>query len=229
MNTEGADFDIKLTAALYRAAELDYVMPPDDTLTRIIQPSQRFRRKINTLLRRASISPKRNQRKPIYLRALRTAAAILLVLTMMLGVAMTVSPTVRAVVIDFVRSWFSDRTLYQTSDGPIGDGWTIGYIPKGFELVGEIHHDIQLTHIYENETAEVIFIDISTGQGIVDNEHSVFSQVIINGHKADVYEGISQDDNNIIVMYDDTAGVIITLSSVFDINELIKIVENISR
>jgi len=51
MYLDDAEFEMLLTAALHRAAALDYeMMPPDDELDRIVQPSQQFQKRMNALL-----------------------------------------------------------------------------------------------------------------------------------------------------------------------------------
>jgi len=46
------EFDKLLTAALYRASELDYVdLPSDEELDQMIQPSPRFQRMMDSILR----------------------------------------------------------------------------------------------------------------------------------------------------------------------------------
>ena len=116
MKISDAEFDILLTKAIYRAAKLDYcAAPTDDELDEIIHPSLRFRRRLKAMLSNHGRYI-RSYRRPIYLRVLRTAAIFLIAFTVLLGAAMAVSPTVRAAVTDFVRSWFEDRTIYQTSD-----------------------------------------------------------------------------------------------------------------
>ena len=221
------EFEKRLTSALYRAAELDYTDTQDETLEHSVLPSLRFQRRMRGLVK----SPTRyvkNQRRPIYIRVLRTAAAVLIIFTMTLGAAMAVSPTVRAAVVDFVRSWFEDRTEYKTTPGLLERDWTFGYIPEGFELEAEMENELQVFRVYSNINSERIFIDIGAGQGFIDNEHSVFYQLTINSSLVDVYESISEEYYNIIVIYDDFSGSIINIISSIDIDEIIKIAENIS-
>jgi len=222
------EFEALLTVAAIRAGELDYLadMPPDDELKRINHPSPRFQHRMQTMLRNPEAFFRKLHR-PVYLRILRTAAVIVITCAVLLGAAMAVSPTVRAAVIDFVSSWFEDRTEYKVPDGTVGTGWTFEYIPEGFELVGDMEGETQISRFYFNSQSESLSITISTGQEAIDNEHSNFYQVTINGCKADVYEATDEVSDSIIVMYDDSAGVIVTLSAPISIGELTKIADNI--
>jgi len=227
-----AEFETRLVASLYRAAELDYMadIPSDDELDRIIQPSPKFQRRMRAMLKNPS-GFVRSRQRPVYLRVLRIAAAIVISFVVLLSAAMVVSPTVRAAVVDFVRSWFEDRTEYKTQDVPVGTGWTFGYIPEGFELAGEMDIPTELVHQYvnSNDNSDSLMIIISTGQEMVDNEHSTYYQATIAGHAADIYESNDPLYPSMIVIYYDSAGVIITLDAFFNINELIKIAGNISK
>ena len=225
-----AEFEELLTAAAIRAGELDYLadMPSDAELKRINNPSPGFQRRMRAMLR----NPRgyvRKLHKPVYLRVLRTAAAIFITFVILLGAAMVVSPTVRAAVIGFVSSWFEDRTEYKTPDGIVGTGWMFGYTPDGFTLSQTMDNQLQVVRVYTNDKSETIMITITTGQGIVDNEHSTFYQSAINGRVADIYEATVVNQNNIIVMYDDSEGVNITLTSSINIDELIRVAEGISK
>jgi len=226
VSIDDAKFDALLTAALYRASEIDYAdMPSDEELEIIIQPSLGFQRKLNALLR----APKRyirKQRKPVYLRALQYAASVVLALAVLLGVSMVVSPTVRASVINFVRSWLEDRTEYWTPEQELNYEWSPRYIPDGFELIMQHNYEAGTLRLYQNGDATMIHIVISRGKQIFDNEHSVLYQTEINGHAVDVYESNNPQYQNIVVIHDAAAGIIISIMSVIELNELLKIAEN---
>lgn len=227
MRIDDAQFDELLTAALYRADELDYYdMPSDEELEQLVQPSPRFQRKMKSLLR----DPNRyirSRRLPIYVKVMRSAAAVFIVLTLLLGSAMAVSPTVRAAVVNFVRTWFEDRTVYQTPDHVLDKEWTFGFIPEGFKLIDAIETELHLLYIYQNDHALILSITVSREKQVVDNEHSVFSQTVLSGRSADIYESIDPQYPSIIVIFDELSGVFITLVSEIDVGELIRIAENI--
>jgi len=229
MQNNDVEFEKRLTYSLYEAARLDYMnVPSDDELERIVQPSPRFQRRMGALLRNP-VRYVKTQNRPVYLRTLRTVAAVFVVFMMLLASTMVVSPTVRAAVIDFVKSWFEDRTEYNTPSGPIGGNWSFNYIPEGFSLVVETKNEIQIFLVYENKASEQIFIEIGAGQEAVDNEHSVSHQTTVNGRLVDVYNAVSAEYNNILVIYDAPTGVIIIVSSHIAVDELIKIAENIGQ
>ena len=220
-------FDELLTAALYRAVELDCAdLPSDEELDRLVQPSSRFTRRMNELLRNPN-RYLRNHRRPVYIKALRIAASLAVTFTILIGAAIAVSPTVRAAVFGFVRTWFSDRTVYQPVELASHRGWTFSYIPSGFELTEDIETDLKSLFVYQNSGGMMITINILNGKQAIDNEHSAFSYRIINGRTVDIYESNDEKYPNVIAVYDEETGDFITIYSEIEIGELIKIAENI--
>jgi len=227
VHVDDADFEKLLTAALYRASELDCVdMPTDEELDRIIQPSPQFTHKMNALLRNPH-KYIRNQRKSKYLKALQSAAAVFIVVTVVLGVTMVFSPTVRAAVVNYVRSWFEDRTQYITPERDSDTELSFDYIPEGFEQVLLQEDGSSSIRIYQNADLITISITVTKGKQVLDNEHHVFYETVINAREADVYESIDPQYPNMIVIFDDATGNIVTITSELDLSSLILIAKNI--
>jgi hypothetical protein len=221
------EFDRLLTRALWLAAEEDYDLDglPED----VIAVPAKSKRKIRAMLRNP-IAYVRRRRRPIYIRALRTAAVILLALSVAFGAVMAV-PSARAAIIDFVRTWFGDRAEYTTLGAPdttLGE-WKIGYIPEGFEPVAKGNDGLIAFAEYSDNNSMRLSVDIYNHSGTLtlDNEHSDFRQTEINGQPADIYESNDAEYFNHIVIYAADENVIIKLSSELEISELIKIAASI--
>ena len=83
-------------------------------------------------------------------------------------------------------------------------------------------------YVYQNDDS-LLFIQISSGTIVIDNEHSDFSQTTLsNGKPIDIYESNDPIYPSIVVFYDEVTGLTIIVNSVLVIDELIKIMENIS-
>ena len=221
---DDAIFDTLLTAALYRASELE--MPSDMDLEQMIQPSRSFQRKMSSLLR----NPKRytrNLRRTFPIKFMRATAAVFLMCTLLFGAVMAVSPTVRATVVEFVMSWFEDRTEYRVSSQEAILNRALGYMPDGFELIVFHENEAESIRIYQNEDAALISIIATGGKQVVDNEHSDYYQTTVRDRVTDVYASNDPQYPNIIVIYDDTYGHIFTITSEIELNELLKIAENL--
>ena len=226
MIIDDIEFEKRLTAALYRAAELDYdIMPSDDDLEQIVSTSPRFRRKMKSLLSNSHRYINR-QRRPNYLRVLRSVAAVFILLVVILSTIMAVLPPARAAVKDFVRSWFSDRTEYETTPDITDIELSFAYIPDGFKLVTE-HSALNKFYFYENDDLMSISITISSEKHVVDNEHAKYYNTIINNREVDIYESTNPQYPTTILVYEEMSDTIIVIVSEIDITELIKIAENI--
>jgi len=219
------EFDEILTSALCRAAELDYgeISSDDDLL--MATPSPHFQRKMQALLSNPSRYI-RNRRRPVYLNVLRGTVAAVIAFVLLLGAVMAVSPTVRAAVASFVRSWFEDRAVYT----PIGDDligeWIFGYIPDGFEQEHEMITDYQIFRVY-SDNERLLFVTISASAITLDNEHHEQFETVINGHFASIYHEITGEHPNKIIIFFETHGVFVLLLSELSVEELIRIAENI--
>ena len=232
MNDDEDKFDKRLTSALLRTAELDYCagLPPVEELDRLVIPSKGFRRRMAKMLKNPIVYI-RNQKRPPYLRALRAAAMIVLVLSVLLGAAM-LNPTARAYIIRVVRTVFSGYNTYTYSEKTgksIRTDWEFGYIPEGFELVVQ---DITVDRsYYEYENVDkayfIILIGGDSGTIYLDNEHTDFYQLEIQGETADIYKALDGYKMNSIVWYREAHDVIILIVGMLDINECIYIAENI--
>jgi hypothetical protein len=218
MSERDKKFESRLTAALIRAAELDDMDTPSEAeLERIIQPSARFQRQMRRLFK-----------KPPYLRACRTAAAVFITLAVLLGSLMAVSSGVRAAMIDFVRSWFGDRSEYTVPFDNVRDSWRFGYIPEGFELAAAGDRD-HVFREYRNGEGISIVITIGSGTNTIDNEHSHYYQTALNGHRTDIYESTAVHYPSVVLLYYESEQVMVTISADYDVNELLQIAENVSK
>lgn len=227
MRMTDVEFEELFAAAVVRAAELDYAeMPSDDDIDKIVQPSARAQHKMKNLIHNPN-GYIRRLRRPIYMKVLRIAASFIVTLTLLLGATMAISPTVRAAVIDFVRSWFEDRTVYEASSGNIDREWIFTYIPDGFNLIDEVETEFHLLYVYQDNHGTILTISVSGERQVIDNEHAEFSEAIIGGRIADIYESVDPHYPSTIIVFDYLTGLFITFASEIEIAELMMIVEGI--
>lgn len=227
MSMNDKQFNNLLIEALNRAAEIDYMDSlSDDEIDKLVQPSPHFKNKMKNLL----YNPNRHKRikqETICLRVAKIAAAVVLIATVLFGATMAVLPTSRAWFMNFIRSWYEDRTVYVTPASEIDREWNFGYIPEGFELADKIDLELELVYVFKNEYSSYIHIFISSGGMSVDNENAVFSSITANERTIDIYESISHEHPNIVVLHYEHFGGNITIISEIEIERLIEIAKNI--
>ena len=227
MYIDDEKFDELLTAALYRASEIDSADDPtDEELEKLIKPSPRAQRRMNALIRNPKAYIRRHQR-PVYLKVLRSAAAVFVSVMILFGATVAVSTSVRAAVSNFVRSWFEDSTEYWTPESDLDHKLSLGYMPDGFELFAQQDLNTDSILKYKNSENVEINIIVSRGSHLIDNEHYTIVETVINDFAADIYESTESVYPNRIMLHENTAGVIISIISDVELDELIKIAEGI--
>jgi hypothetical protein len=227
------EFDRLLKTAVIKAAEIDYMsdMPSEEELSRIIKPSAAFEKKMAKLFK----NPKsyiKILRRPLYVKAPRTVASILLFISIVFSLSM-LNPDARAKFVALVRSWFGDHTEYAIIDDAgvnIPDTATLGYIPEGFSLSFEAKDPLALNITYRADSGEYFSIEIFGVDGVLnlDNEHVTFYSVPIDGNTAEVYESKGDNYPSSVVCYDEENSLIICITGTLNIDELAKVIEGLT-
>ena len=226
-------FDDLLREAVIEFVDRKYVqtMPPINELEEIVKPSARFKRRMAKMIE----NPKkylRDLRRPMHLRILRKVAVVIIIISMLFGSAMLV-PSVRAKVVEIVRSWFDDHTEYNivsetTAEFP--DRIEFGYIPDGYELEFENLGDIQLIHVFQNQYAHRLEILLTSGPSpvCIDNEYSEIYSMKTDTFVVDVYESNDENTPSTALTYDEERKLLIIVKGQVAVDELVSILENCS-
>jgi hypothetical protein len=219
-------FDELISMATNIAAEKDYL----DSIPEgyVAEPSKAHARRMRKMLE-DPMAYLRHQRRPLAMKVLRTAAAVVLSLGIALGTTMLASTEVRATVSNVFMAWFDDHAVYKTTSPVLGCGWEIGYVTEGYTRNDELslENEAVLSQFFENEKDAYIDITITSGTAYVDNEHQRFSQTTINGNTADVYESFVEGHGSIVVVYWEKYSALVCVTSFEDIGEVIKMAESV--
>lgn len=224
------EFEQLLKRSLIKAAELDYIsdIPPEEELN--INPSEDFNVKMAKLLN----DPKtyvRRRSLSVYQRALRSAAVVLLVVSVLFGLSM-LHPVAHAKFAELVRSWFPDHTAY-SYEGYTGSvmpkAATLKYVPDGFELVFEEFDDLTAILVYQSEKGEKMFVEFvsDTGRLHLDNERHEIYTLSVGNSIVDIYESNSARYYSSLVYDDKNNELILVITGSLPIDELIQIFEGL--
>lgn len=198
--------------------------------------SAEFDRRMAQLLRQQS-RPLRRKRA---MGALGRAAVVLLtVCAVAFGSIMSVE-ALRLQVMNMALQWGEKAASFRysrqgESPAPQTDQLTEGipyapaYVPQGFE-VKQVQREAGLIGlIYENTDGTRIYLDIFKMDGelsvSVDNEHSTYQTIKINGLDAHLFTATSTDESSFVLWNTDEYQ--FTLASVIDANELVKMAKSI--
>lgn len=192
------------------------------------QFSSRFERKMAKLIRRV--------KHPVRYQVMRSVAAIILVLLMLFGAVLAVSPEARARVVGWVRRTVSSFSQYD-SHTPIDSGtryvYTLSEVPEGYALLTTIEEGNGQTNIYLNQAGNGLrFSYTYSGEGnsfFVETEDYDISAATVGQCSADLYIARNSGETNIIVWEDPSEGVLFFLSAMLDEPALIKLAESVEK
>ena len=175
-------------------------------------PSRRYQRAVRRMLK----DPLRyaaDYGRPVWFKALRTAAAVILALLVTFGTAMTIPP-VRAAVVKCFTTWYEEHisvrfpgdTSAAATTNP--DNWNLAAIPEGYTetvLIDSVYHKkVIYTHDTEPTLYFYVYLTTSSGNLRTDIEKSTQSIITLNGHNAYCFDGKTEEDFNTLIWYDKT-------------------------
>lgn len=177
----------------------------------------------------------RRQARPVWKKALQTAASILLCFAVLFGAIMAVSPSARAWVVDRVIYWMEDFTRFRFYDEEaqgLSANWRPAYIPEGFvETQADWSEDAHWLYLtYENGIGGIIVLDALPAEENfsfnVDNEHSDYHEIEINGQPASLFSSNTEGYPSYLIWVNADHSTAFQLSANIDTDELIRIAES---
>ncbi|MCI8651395.1 MAG: DUF4367 domain-containing protein [Oscillospiraceae bacterium] len=160
------------------------------------------------------------------------AACILLALGLA-GILVWSNPTTRAWVERYLFLRFEDRDEYWfRGNGTMQDPGEIrpAYVPEGFVLMSEEMLGKNQFFIYENDEGKEIWFYILAGRNSglgFDNEHSVRSEILIDGMSGYLYTTSSDEYFNHLILFEEESGCAYYFASCVGVKELIKMAESL--
>jgi len=217
------EFERLLVSALAKAADRDYMNIPGEEIVPLSQKHQKWMQKF---IKNPQAHVKR-QKRPVYLRVLRTAAAIAVTTSILFGAAM-LPPEVRAIVADFIKTWLEDRVIYGVIDGSVSnipDTITLGYLPDGFDITFELSEGFGPVMRFESSDRQFIEIEVlaENSKITLDNEHSDFYTTFINDNIVDVYRSNTMGYSSMLVCHNEERNIFIVIAGSIDVGELMEI------
>lgn len=179
----------------------------------------------------------RRQARPVWKKALQTAASILLCFAVLFGAIMAVSPSARAWVVERVVYWtesFTEFSFTASEAKGLSADWRPAYVPEGFEETRAKWNEVSgvLLLSYQNTSDGFIDLDCSPArQGIefiIDNEHSDHQILEINGHPADLFVSNTVGFPSYLLWSSTDRETTFTLVSNIAVDEMVSIAEHAS-
>lgn len=229
--TENALFQ----SVLLDAAAAEFASELADTTPVTVSP--RLLRQMNSMLNDPNSWAKR-QHRSIWSHIARTAAVILLVLSLSLGALMAVSPTVRAAVKNWIIETYEHSVVYRFYDksGEHLPNYTPTWLPEGFVLDERLKLDDWVLCTYHNATEDkwlsfdycYVNSDMQLQIGGYDDEAAPAPEkCFVNGIAADYYPAGNSETNDLIWI-DEEQGIVFAINSTLEKEVILHIAESIS-
>lgn len=179
------------------------------------------------------------RKKPLWARVLRTAAGLLLVLSLTAGAVLWASPAARVWAAELARMlmvWtdVSADFLFHGGDGAETDlsCWRPTWLPEGYEEV-EVWDPGGIYKItYENAEGQSLTlrcISPNTSAVSMDNEHSDYSEVTINGSKAYLLVSNAEGWQSSLIWTNEENSVMFILRGYISAEDLIHVGESVIK
>ncbi len=221
-------FDTVLKAA----AEEDFrrgldSMPAEKELRPEYLPSPALKQKIRQAIKKGN---RRAVAQKILKAAKKAAVIAVILISVVMGSLLSVEAS-RNAIFNSVLEWKADHVdiYFRQKESPPEDTgmYKPQYIPEGFvESESKKASSTQRT-VYQNENGELITFDqvpLSSEKTAMDNEHSKYQEITINGQKAYLLEAKTPADKTQILWQTDKTS--FKLSSKIDKKELIQMAES---
>ena len=222
--------DEKLKSSILEAIELDDARLEEELKN--CEPhvfSERFEREMDEMFERY-----RRKKKLKRIQRYAMAAAVALLLTG--GIFYLGSGDLRATKTNIdILEWFEN--FFTVKDGTDDRSVTkvlfeesqIGYLPEGFEKVGELTSFLQVVYKYQNSAEEHITVGVSRGQLALNIDSKIDGQVIGINKAGYEYTSISKTETgNAMLVWNDGKDIYYYVTSSLAYEELVKIMDGIS-
>ena len=173
--------------------------------------------------------------RPVWQKILRTAACAVLALSVALGAAMAVSPQVREWVLNVVINWTQGGTEFRGT-GVLPEGteigvWRLEGVPEGFVEIRRSEDPGRYTIRYDNEQSDRLTFTYQLMQeGYMfdtDNEHSIYSEHIINGQVAYLFSSNTEGRMSVLIWFSEDETIGFRLMGDFSGSELLEMAQTV--
>lgn len=175
--------------------------------------------------------------RPVWKKALRTAACILLALATVFGAVMAVSPSARAWVVRMYIEWREESTKFTFfstgADNLTPSDWRPSYVPDDFNefSVDTAANLVRIT--YRNLSDDELFFSYRSlyknGPFSLDSEHGDVQDITILQNPAKLFVSTGDQYQSHVTWMDEEENVAFMFSGFVDAQELVKMAESVEK
>lgn len=176
--------------------------------------------------------------RPLWRKVAGYAAGVALAVSLSLFSLYHVSPTARAWMdqaIQVVATWMDVHTTFHfagaQTEGGVEDTWRPEWLPEGYVETRAVDLSGAQKVEFENQQEDrirFVYMPVQEGYMVdVDNEHSDYSEVVINGQTASLFDSNTEGRPSYLIWYNETGTVAFELMAELPGSDLIQIAESI--
>lgn len=230
------ELDAILRQGLILANSPDRLNLPDEPFP----TSESFERRMAQLLKHPVRYARKHRRaaRPMWQKVLTKVGAAVLILTVSAGGVIFAVPSARAWAYNVVVQWLEEYVGFHFSgeEKGIGGIWRPAWLPVGFLEVSADDDGGYGRAVYQNENGISIHFSyqpvVNGNQFNMDDEHSDYQEIILNGHVAYLFVSNFGEKNSFLVWTDSDETVAFRLSYGNQENngdDLIRIAESVEK
>lgn len=228
-------FETILTAAVEENFQRELkALPSEEALRNEFTPSPELKQRIQKIIKKSYHQLVRRKAA-----AIAKKAAVIIAIIIPISLASLLSVEASRIAIfntvvewksDYVNIYFQENSSGQSSQDTNGNNlYKPQYLPDGFIEIETVKFGATQRIKYQNDkNVSIIFDQTPLSEGgttILDREHTIYKEIILNGRKASLFAAKTPEDKTYIVWQSSKTS--FKLYSIIDEKELIKMAENI--
>ena len=177
------------------------------------------------------------RKKPLWARVLRTAAGLLLVLSLTAGAVLWASPTARVWAAELARMlmvWTDVSADFLFHGGDAAETelacWRPTWLPEGYEETDYVDFEDYREVVYSDAQEKMIYFTYAVAsEGLlmsIDNEHSDRSDIKINGWPAQLFTSNTEGWPSYLLWTDEEAQTVFQIFGEIPTEDLIRMAES---
>lgn len=191
------------------------------------QFSQWFERKMKRVIRRA--------KHPVMYRAVHRAACFLMIVVLSFATLLAVSPTVRAVVFDWIREQYESFVSYyfdkDTSASDVPSKYCISGLPDDYSEIYWSDEGGNVLGVYADSNGNLLYFSYSTtpenANFNIFKEGYMLKQVSVSGNSADLYISKDPTNSNCIIWCNQNRNVIFYINAMLGERALLELADSV--
>lgn len=172
---------------------------------------------------------------PIWEKAFRAVAAILIICTVAFGTLMAANPTARAAVLQWAREWYETHIVYRYSGEASSSKmpqYGISALPNDYVEIDRSELPGYMSVTYQNPDGRNLYLDYSLiQQGSATDfvtEDMVVSDITVNGLPGQLFLSQTSEQTNAVTWIDSNQNIQFTVDGFADEAVLLHMAESVS-